>query len=315
MFSFLKKSIALFSLLFLMGNCSPDNTPTNDKNQFAVMASTPISNNQFKEYWYQGKAEITSYDLQQGRYGELHQGSAVLIFVTEDFSKKKQVKLDYPSKNPKDAIPVLKLNTTRKFNTGIYPYSTMQSIFSPINQKDNSGSLKVSTSSQEWCGHTFMQLNQKGNSYQVQGNSYFESEGDTNSKIEKALLEDEIFNLIRINPKNLPDGKIKIIPSTLFARLRHIDFKVESATASMESKGDEMVFTLKYDSIERTVVINFEKAFPHQILSWSESNKSGFGPSAKTLTTTATKKKSLLLDYWSKHDIADMKYRKELGLE
>ena len=76
-----------------------------------------------------------------------------------------------------------------------------------------------------------------------------------------------------------------------------------------------MVYSVQYKSIDRKLVINFEKAFPHEILSWSESNKSGFGPNAKTLTTTATKKKSLLLDYWSKHDIADTKYRKELGLE
>ena len=305
MFSLLKKLIPLFLLIFLMGNCSSDSTQSKNNNQFAV--KTSISNNQFKDYWYQGKAEITSYDLKQARYGEVHQGDAVLIFVTEDFSKKKQVKLDYPSKNPKDAVPILKLNATRKFNTGIYPYSTMQSIFTPVNQKENKGSLKVSTSSQEWCGHTFMQLNQKGNSYQVQTNSYFESEGDTNFKLENVLLEDELFNHIRINPKNLPQGKIKMIPSTLFSRLSHIDFKVENATALLENKSDMMVYTIQYDSIDRILAIHFEKAFPHQILSWEETHR------AKT--TKATKKKSILLDYWSKNGVADLKYRKELGLE
>jgi len=173
MFSFIKNSIPLFLLIFLFGNCTQDKNQSSDKNQFAVMTS--VSNNQFKDYWYQGKAEITSYNLQQARYGEIHKGDAVFIFVTEDFSKKKQVKLDYPSKNLKDAVPILKLNATRKFNTGIYPYSTMQSVFTPVNQKEDNGSLKVATSSQEWCGHTFMQLNQRGNNYQVQSNSYFES--------------------------------------------------------------------------------------------------------------------------------------------
>ena len=48
----------------------------------------------FRDYWYDGKAEITSYALQQARYGELHTGEAVLVFVTEPFSKSKQVKLD-----------------------------------------------------------------------------------------------------------------------------------------------------------------------------------------------------------------------------
>ena len=305
MHPFLKKSTLLFSLTLLLGNCSPDNTSLNEKNQFAIMTS--ISNNQFKDYWYQGKAEITSYDLQQSRYGEIHKGDAVLIFVTEDFSKKKQVKLDYPSKNPKDAVPILKLNATRKFNTGIYPYSTMQSIFTPVNQKENSGSLKISTSSQEWCGHTFMQLNQKGENYQVQSNSYFESEGDTNSKIEKVLLEDEIFNLIRINPEILPKGKIEIIPSTLFTRFNHTEFKTEDATTLLEENNGAMVYSIQYQSMDRKLVINFEKSFPHQILSWEETSRGK--------TTSATKKKTILLDYWSKNGVADLKYRADLGLD
>ncbi len=34
----------------------------------------------FKAYWYAGNAEITSYKLEQARYGELRQGKAVKIF-------------------------------------------------------------------------------------------------------------------------------------------------------------------------------------------------------------------------------------------
>lgn len=43
---------------------------------------------QFGEYWFQGKAEISSYDLTQYRYGEAREGEAVMIFVTEDFRKR-----------------------------------------------------------------------------------------------------------------------------------------------------------------------------------------------------------------------------------
>ena len=38
----------------------------------------------FNAYWYTGLAEITSYSLEQARYGEIHKGSAVLIFVSEE---------------------------------------------------------------------------------------------------------------------------------------------------------------------------------------------------------------------------------------
>ena len=47
---------------------------------------------EFRSYWYQGSAEINTYDLIQERYGESRQGEAVLIFVTEDFLKEEQVK-------------------------------------------------------------------------------------------------------------------------------------------------------------------------------------------------------------------------------
>jgi len=98
-------------LMLFLFNCESEkdvSKSTMATNQYAIMAKN--DSNDFSKYWYQGKAEITSYELEQARYGEIHKGSAVLVFVTEDFSKNKQVKLDNPSANPKDAIPVLKLN-------------------------------------------------------------------------------------------------------------------------------------------------------------------------------------------------------------
>ena len=89
---------------------------------------SPIGND-FKAYWYAGEAEISSYALQQARYGEIHEdGEAVLIFVTEDFNAKKQVKADRTRENNQ---AILKLNATKNFLTGVYPYSIMSSTFYP----------------------------------------------------------------------------------------------------------------------------------------------------------------------------------------
>ena len=85
-------------------------------------SSTTVDSKEFKDYWYDGKAEITSYKLEQARYGELHEGYAVLVFVAEDFSKSKQVKLDDPQNAKGDDVKVLKLNRIKKFDTGIYRY-------------------------------------------------------------------------------------------------------------------------------------------------------------------------------------------------
>ena len=72
----------------------------------------------FNDYWHSGKAEITSYKLTQARYGEIHEGHAALIFVTEQFLSNEQVKADSESK---DNIPVLKLNSTKNFQYGHIP--------------------------------------------------------------------------------------------------------------------------------------------------------------------------------------------------
>ena len=143
--------------------------------QANTVLATPQDLSAFHNHWSQGRAEITSYELEQARYGDLHPGHAVLIFVTEDFSREKHVKLDAPQRAGADRAPVLKLNATRKFNTGVYPYSVMGSIFTPV---DGSGTLKVSTSVQEWCGHVYSQLNRADSGFRIEQRSYFESEGD-----------------------------------------------------------------------------------------------------------------------------------------
>jgi hypothetical protein len=276
-----------------------------------------VDSEEFKAYWYDGKAEITSYKLEQARYGELHEGYAVLVFVTEDFSKSKQVKLDNPQNANGDDVKVLKLNRIKKFDTGIYRYSLMGSVFTPIYIGEYPNTLKVTSSSQEWCGNTFTQLNLDDNGYEVRSFSYFESQGDTKFNLQQEILEDELWVRIRLAPESLPVGRIKIIPATMASRLTHKELKVEIAEASLvENSKDSnlMDYKLVYDDSGRAMEITFSKKFPYEILSWEETYKSGFGNNAKTLTTKATKNKMLITDYWNKNKTVDHELRKKLGL-
>ena len=298
-------------LVALLGLLACESQSQNKKSKPAKSYS-----NQFASYWFQGKAELNSYELTQPRYGELRQGEAVLIFVTEDFSESKQVKLDDPSSNTKDAVKVLKLNRTRKFNTGVYPYSMMESVFTPLDRNNYQNSLKVTTSSQEWCGHTFSQLNLDGNQFNFSGKSYFESEGDEETNVKNALLESELMNIIRLDNANIPVGEIEIIPSGFFSRLTHQELGVLKANASIiETKQDSKILDLSYLEVERNVKIEFSREFPFEILGWEETYKSGFGKEAKLMTTKALKKKTILLDYWTKNHVKDSTYRNELMLD
>ncbi|MGI9558626.1 MAG: hypothetical protein ACR2NQ_03010 [Thermodesulfobacteriota bacterium] len=283
---------------------------------FSVSASAKSAEDgKFEKYWYAGKAEITSYGLSQARYGEKHPGYAVLIFVTEDFSRSKHVKLDNPSSAGGDAVRVLKLNLVKKFNTGVYRYSTMSSVFTPVEGKDPR-TLKATLSSQEWCGNVFAQLNLKGNRYRARTYSYFESDGDRNFKIPGAFLEDEIWTRARINPASLPTGRIKVVPGLLITRLLHTRLGVEEADAKISTpKKGVTRYSLYFPDTERVFEMDFETDFPHKIVSWREEYQSGWGAGAPRVESVARIKKTLLSDYWKRNRLSDVKMRKQLGIE
>jgi hypothetical protein len=168
--------------------------------------------------WYDGNAELNTYTLDQNRYRETHPGESVLVQVTEHLDKAKHVKSDQAS--TEHSVPVMKTNLIERFHTGLYDYSLMTSVFTSTQAPFQT--LKVTFSSQDWCGQSFSQLNWKNHEYYISKYSYFESIGDEDYKIGKALLEDEIFNLIRISPKLIPLGTISLIPSFKAQRLMHI---------------------------------------------------------------------------------------------
>jgi hypothetical protein len=269
----------------------------------------------FKRHWYQGLAEVSSYDLEQARYGALRDAEAVLIFVTEDLSRSKQVKLDNPEAAGADRVPVLKLNLTKKFNTGVYPYSMMQSVFTPVELGQGPAALKATMTAQEWCGQVFSQINLRDGGYQAKGYSYFESEGDAEYSLGRHLLEDEIWTRIRIAPEQLPLGDITLVPALFYHRLKHTEHKPEAATATLQEEGEARVYRIAYKNSPRTLSIRFQAAFPHQILGWEESYPDGWGPGAAVLTTRAVLKKTMMLDYWTRNKPGDLPLRQELGLE
>ncbi len=262
----------------------------------------------FKAYWYAGDAEITSYDLTQARYGELRVGKAVTIFVTEPFLKDKQVKAD--DSNP-DNIQVLKLNATKNYLTGIYPYSIMTSSFYPV--YDNTHAVKLAFSSQEWCGQVYAQLNNR-EQFQIKSHSYFETEADEEISLNKSNLEDEIWNKIRIDPTTLPVGELKMIPSLEYIRLTHKDLKAYAATAKLSTNAGMTSYEITYPDLSRTLTINFTEAFPFSIENWTDSSKSGYGANAKTLTSSGTKIKRLKTPYWRQNGNKDLYLRDSLGL-
>jgi len=264
-----------------------------------------------------GKAEISVYELKQNRYDGLHQGNVTCVWVTEPFLMDKQVKNE--SNTSKNSTTVLKNIRLKKFTTGIYDYTISTSVFTPIDRNQFPHSPKVSNTSLEWCGQTFLQLNLKGDHYESKLFSYFEQEGDKESKVEAALLEDEIFTLIRMNPELLPQGQIELIPSLSYLRLMHVDQKGSKAMAKIKKySGDEFkgnnlqVYEVNFLQLNRNLKIIYEAAFPHKILGWEDRYPSVSDREMRT--TVATLSKTKMVDYWNKKGKEGEELRIELGL-
>lgn len=267
-------------------------------------------------YWYQGKAEISRFDLQQHRYRDVHPGEAVLIMVTEDFLTDKQVKNDR-YQNP-NSIPVLKTNLISRFTTGVYDYSIMTSVFSPVDVKAHPHTLKVTHSSQDWCGQTFMQINLGEQGYRAQVRSYFEGEADSEETVPAVVLEDELFNRIRMHPQSLPIGKMQVLPGATVVRLLHKEFVPMEVAASLspytgaDFSGQQLqAYRLYFPGLDRTLEIVFEQAPPHLIAGWTDEYP-GFD---KVNRRTVARRTHLLLDdYWQHNAAADSPLREGLGL-
>jgi hypothetical protein len=291
---------------------------------FTAMTNAPAKvikpfnlSNEFKDYWFSGNAELTRYELNKGRYGENHKGDAVLIFVTEPFLPNQQVKYDYLPTDEKP-INVLKLNFEQKFYTGFYPYSVMKSVFTPINP-NNGNTLKVTMTSQDWCGHVFSQINDRNDQYDIKNYSYFQKDGDQRFSLDKAFLEDEIWTTIRLRPESLPTGKFQIIPGTASSRLNNNKMKLEDAVGELIKINDTefpnesvSVYKLSYENINRKLSIKFQTELPHKILGWEDTFKDISG---EMLTTSAKIAESIQLDYWNKNSVADSTYKQLLGLK
>jgi len=260
----------------------------------------------FRTYWYDQGAELTRYHLLQSRYGEQREGHAVLIFVTEPLSLTKQVKSDDPEAG--DAVPGLKLNHTRQFLTGIYPYHCLTTVLQPIAEVDHPHALKVTTSVQEWCGHVFEQLNHRDDGWRYRLFSYFEQEGDQDRQLPEVWLEDELWTRLRLDPSSLPDGEISLVPGAMARRFAHQRATPRQATVGIEASDEAgmSILRVEYAEIERELAITFQRDFPHAIEGWHERRGDA--------VTTASRTDRIFGRYWRWNGTEHRGQRRELGL-
>ncbi|MGM0635412.1 MAG: septum formation inhibitor Maf [Bacteroidota bacterium] len=266
---------------------------------------TPALSDEFKNHWFDGKAEISSYELVQNRYGEQRKGEATLIFVTEDMNPQKQVKSDQPGNDDKK---VLKLNLTKDFYTGIYPYHIMESTFFPL--ENSQYPLKISASIQEWCGQSYMQMNNRGK-FEIERHSYFEKIGDQQIQLKATLTENGLWSVLRIRPKKIDTTITEMIPSFEYLGLQNLETKAYQVEIEQQEDKAELTTTINYPELERSLSITQVNRFPYLMKSWEETF---FDESGNRLQTIAKFKKKMRVDYWNKNKRKDLHLRDSLEL-
>ncbi|HTK31955.1 MAG TPA: hypothetical protein VL332_08340 [Candidatus Saccharimonadaceae bacterium] len=283
----------------------------------------------FDAVWRDGRAEVSGYRLRVERYGHPRSGHAVLIYVTEPFSRRQLVKLDDPAVHPDDALDVLKLNLVRKFQTGIYDYATMTSLFT---EARTFAPVKVAFSSFEWCGQVYEELDVRGGALEHRVASYFEGESGAGTLPVPAggVFEDDLFVLLRgLRGDFLPPGGSRDVPflaSSFYRRLTHRAIAWSHArierlagtdvTAVPAGRFTTFAYRVRTDD-DREGHFDIERDAPHRVVRWAWTA----GPSALRGRGTflgGTDRGELTgtsrVAYWNEHDPGDERELGPLGL-
>jgi hypothetical protein len=274
----------------------------------AASPATPL----FWQHWSDGKAELNGYDLVQPRYGELRHGRAVLIYVTEPFSRTKRVKADRPGP---DTFNALKLNVVRRFQTGVYDYGLMTSVF--VEPDAGFAPVKVAFSAQEWCGTTYEELRFDPGRASMELRSYFEGETGAASVplADDVLAEDALLIQLRqLASEKLAGGAAerRLIPSATYRRLLHKPFALSPTTIAWSGPLEVKVPAGAFQAMEATYTradgvactVQVESPYPHRVVGWRCAD------GEKAALTGSTR-----LAYWQTQREGDEKLLKQLGLD
>jgi hypothetical protein len=291
----------------------------------SVFAENPNTEPVTSGSWDDGWALISGYTWTGTRYRQERTGSAVSIYVAEPFSESKRVKVNDATANPSDTFQAIKLNLVRDFQTGIYDYNTMTSVFS---RTDNLQPAKSTFSSAEWCGHVFENLRIDPDRISGQYMSYFEGESGEVAVAGKegGILEDNLYILLRDLP-DLRDGRspfltpgekrsVYILPSAIQRRMAHTG-GLEWVASEIERLPANERITVPAGTFDASVYVvqmgngregrfHVEREKPNRIVRWSWSG----GPFEETAELSG----SIRSLYWNQNREGDEALLRSLGI-
>jgi len=300
--------------LLLAPACSNENGHRGTAPLEGVVDGRPVEQ-VFWDHWSDNRGELSAYRLVTPRYGELREGTLVWVYVLEQMDRRNWIKDDQGSVPQEHQTIVMKLNETMRFLTGIYPYSVMTSVFSPVGpwHRERFSPTRITLTAQEWCGQVYLRVMPRRDHFGVDIRSYFSSEGE--DAYDVASGDDVLFeNALPIQLRELDgpfagggDWEGRIVPALWQQRISHEPLATVPATISRSTVTGEngqgvSRFILAYGDYRRS--FDVEQESPRRILGWTTSE----GERATLLGTQR-------LTYWQLNGLGDERHLEALGLD
>lgn len=295
------------------GNQTDPASDRPDPGELAELPDEPegAASSAFWDHWGDGRAELTSYRGEIVRYGEPREAHAVLVYVTEPHDRTRWIKDDSAGESKR--VEVMKLNRSMKFQTGVYPYAVMTSVFSPVADwgRARFQPTKITMNSQEWCGNVSQALWPGPDRFLRDLQTYFADEQEGRRTVETpdgTLYQDALPIQLRELDGEFNDGEDwsgTLVPSLWHSRRAHeslepVEATIERSTTTVDGR-EATRFVLAYDGTKVTYDIGAE--YPHRLLRWSHSDGSHL-----ELVDSARK------PYWRQNRPGDEQKRKSFGL-
>ncbi|MCB2156433.1 hypothetical protein KQI84_16280 [bacterium] len=151
--------------------------------------------------WDDSRAEVATYEGHRIIYSEDRPHELRLITVAEDINKEFMVKAEWPY-GQKPLLPALKQLQISSIPTPNYPYNYLTTVFYQRSNINNA--VKMTISSQEWCGTTFKQYELWRETAVFWYSSYWDGEGTGNTQLTdhtaNTYFEEELPLLFRALP-------------------------------------------------------------------------------------------------------------------
>ena len=306
---------ALLTLPLVLAACAvPDPSPPGAPNARPAAAwdNAPraTASEAFWRTWGDGNAELSAYRAVQPRYGAPREAEVVLIYVTEPHDRRTWIKDD--DVRGDDHVNVLKLNVAETFQTGVYPYSVLTSVFAPVDAfgPERFTPAKITMSAQEWCGHVYHAVWPGRSGFRSALHSYFAQEGETDETVpadDGALYEDALLVQLRELDGPFAEGGAwagPLVPSlwgrrTAHTPLRPVDARITRAD-TVRAGVPVTRFTLTTPTFTRTYDV--ERAAPRRVLAWADTD----GNRAELVRTAR-------LPYWQLNRPGDERLRVDAG--